>query len=614
MNSRSIIIQAFMVLIALIFAIRLFWIQVINDEYKIAAENNIVQKIIDYPFRGLVYDRDGELMVYNTPVYDLMVVPREVNLADSSELIKLLKIDHKTFEQNFNKAKRYSSILASKFVEQIPNEMFARIQDQLIQFDGFYALPRTVRGYQRNILSNTLGYVAEIDRRQLQRDTTNYYKGGDYVGKTGVEKQHEKKLRGRRGIRYKIVNVQGVEKGAFRNGEYDTASIPGQSIQLTIDTELQRYAERLLDGKVASLVAIDPKTGDILAMVSSPSYDPGLLSGRGLSENFPKINSDPLKPLFNRPLQAMYPPGSMFKTVQSLIAMQEKVVYPKEQIYCDGTLIGDLAPIGSYDVKKAITYSSNNYFYKVFKRTIEQGEDKSRFIDARLGLVKWRNYVSEFGLGDQLGVDIPNEQSGLVPDLAYYDRYIGKNRWAFSNIYSLSIGQGELLVTPIQMANLGATIANKGFFYQPHILKGIEGEPTLSYGKNELSINAEYFDVVIDGMEQVIQMGSGRRAFIPDLAICGKTSTVENPHGMDHSGFMGFAPKDDPQIAIAVYVEQAGWGGRAAASTASLVIEKYVKGEISRPWVEDFVLKGDFLDARQKKVLEEIRALEASGQ
>lgn len=604
MSGRGLIIQIFIIVIGLIFSIRLFSIQVIEDEYKLAAENNIVQKIVDYPFRGLIYDRAGELLVYNTPVYDLMIVPKEVQLKDSSALMTLLEIDHPTFVSRYQKARSYSSILASKFMEQIPNEMFARIQDKLVSFDGFYVLPRTVRGYEKSMLANTLGYVGEINRTQLRRDTTNYYKSGDYIGITGIEKQYEEKLRGKRGIRYKIVNVQGVVKGEFHDGEYDTASVPGQSIQLTIDTELQAYAEKLLKGKVAGLVALDPKTGEILAMVSSPSYEPHLLRGRDLGKNFQQIQSDSLNPLFNRPLQAMYPPGSMFKTIQSLIAMQEGQLGKYEQIYCDNTLIGDHAPIGSYNVVKAIQLSSNNYFYKVFKRVIEQGKHDSRYIDSRIGLEKWNDYISNFGLGRKLGVDIPNEQPGYVPDINFYDRVYGVNRWAFSNIYSLSIGQGELLVTPLQMANLGALLANRGYYYTPHIVKAVDGEGAVSPEMNDVGIDPKYFDVVIEGMEKVVSQGSGIRAYIQGIPVCGKTSTVENPHGMDHSGFMSFAPMDNPQIAIAVYVENAGWGGRAAASTASLVIEKYIKGEVSRPWLEEFVLKGDFLDDRQKRELE----------
>lgn len=602
MNARSFIIQGLILFIALIFSIRLFSIQVIDDDYKIAAQNNILQKIIDYPFRGLIYDRKGDLLVYNTPVYDLMIVPKEVDLADSSEMMGLLDIDHETFEAKYQKARRYSSILASKFVEQIPNEDFARIQDQLVKYPGFYPLPRSVRGYEKDILANTLGYIGEIDKRELNRDTTNYYRGGDYIGKIGIEKQYEDKLRGKRGVRYKIVNVQGVVKGEFKDGEYDTASVPGQSIQLTIDTELQQYAEKLLAGKVGSLVAIDPNTGEILAMVSAPSYDPSLLSGRSLSENGPTIMQDSLKPLFNRPLQAMYPPGSMFKTIQALIAMQEKKLYPTERIVCEGNLIGDHAPPGVYDVERAIQLSSNNYFYKVFKRVIEQGDHESRYIDARIGMEKWNEYISRFGLGHRLGVDIPNEQSGYIPDIQYYDRVYGTNRWAFSNIYSLSIGQGEVLVTPIQMANLGALLANRGHYYTPHIVKAIDDQGIIEPKLNDVGIDQTHFSSVIDGMQKMAE--SNFRVPIPDITVCGKTSTVENPHGMDHSGFMGFAPKENPQIAIAAYVENAGWGARAAAATASLVIEKYINGEVKRTWLEDFVYQGDFLDERQKRELE----------
>ncbi|WP_258100392.1 penicillin-binding transpeptidase domain-containing protein [Marinoscillum pacificum] len=602
MNARSFIIQGLILFIALVFSIRLFSIQVIDDDYKLAAQNNILQKIVDYPFRGLIYDRDGDLLVYNTPVYDLMIVPKEVDLEDSTAIMELLEIDHATFEAKYDKARRYSSILSSKFVEQIPNEDFARIQDQLVKYSGFYPLPRTVRGYEKSILANTLGYIAEVSRSEINRDTTNYYKGGDYIGKVGIEKQYEDKLRGKRGVRYKIVNVQGVVKGEFKDGEYDTASVPGQSIQLTIDSELQAYAEKLLAGKVGSLVAIDPKTGDILAMVSAPSYDPNQLSGRNLSEFGPSIMNDSLKPLFNRPLQAMYPPGSMFKTIQALIAMQENKLSPTEKIICDGSLIGDHAPPGIYDVERAIQLSSNNYFYKVFKRVIEQGDHDSRYIDARIGMEKWNDYISRFGLGNRLGVDIPNEQSGYIPDIQFYDRVYGTNRWAFSNIYSLSIGQGEVLVTPIQMANLGALLANRGHYYTPHIVKSIDDQGVIEPKLNDVGIDEVHFNSVIDGMQKMAE--SNFRVPIQDIIVCGKTSTVENPHGMDHSGFMGFAPKENPQIAIAAYVENAGWGARAAAGTASLVIEKYITGEINRPWLEEFVLKGDFLDERQKRELE----------
>ena len=507
-------------------------------------------------------------------------------------------IDKETFIEKYNTARKYSVIKPSIFIKQISNEEFAQIQDKLINFKGFYISARSVREYPHPVLSNALGYVGEISKGQLDRDTTNYYRMGDYIGISGIESSYEKTLRGQRGVKKRMVNVRGVEQGLYKEGRLDTLSVPGNNLISTIDLNLQQYAEKLLEGKVGSLVAIQPATGEILSIVSTPTYDPNILSGRGFSDNFQILSQDTLVPLFNRPIMAMYPPGSMFKTIQALIALQENVIDKDELIYSDGRLIGDLAPIGYYDVEEAITYSSNNYFFKVFRRIINQREDPSPYIDARFGLEKWRNYVVKFGLGVTLDIDIPNPKSGYVPTVGYYDRVYGQNRWKFSNIYSLSIGQGETLVTPLQMANLASVLANKGYFYTPHIIKSINenGLPDPKYTiKNDVGIDSVHFNPVINGMEQVVRIGSGRRAFMPQIAVCGKTSTVENPHGEDHSGFMGFAPKENPQIAIAVYVENAGWGGRAAASISSLVIEKYLTGEVKRKWLEEFVLKGDFL-------------------
>jgi len=597
-EGRKIIIQAVIIIIATTFLVKLFAIQVMNENYKLAAQNNIVQRITEYPYRGLIYDRDGKYLVVNEPIYDVMIVPMEVSKIDTTLFCEIFSIDKKTFIDNYKKAKEYSIIKPSVFLKMISNEEFASIQDRLIEFEGFYVRARSVRRYPHTCLANALGYVGEISKSQLEKDTTGYYQQGDYIGISGIELRYENDLRGVPGARYKMVNVQGIEKGDFRDGRLDTLSRPGASLVSTIDLELQQYAEKLLAGKAGSLVAIEPSTGEILSIVSSPSYDPNLLTGRKYSSNFMEIQSDTLVPLFNRPIMAMYPPGSMFKTVQALIAMQEKVLHAEELIYCDGSLIGDLAPIGTYDVRDAITFSSNNYFFKVFRRIINQGKAESPYIDARIGLENWRKYINAFGLGVQLDIDIPNAKSGLIPTVSYYDRYYGENRWKFSNIYSLSIGQGEVLVTPLQMANLAAIIANKGYFYHPHMIReiGINGQPQEKYlEKNYVGIDTVHFRPVIDGMEEVIRSGSGRRAYLTDIAICGKTSTAENPHGEDHSGFMAFAPKEDSKIAIAVYVENAGWGGRAAASIGSLVMEKYLRGEITRPWLEEFVLRGEFI-------------------
>lgn len=595
MRARSLIIRGLILFTVSVFAVRLFYIQILEEDYKIAAENNVVQKIVEYPFRGLVYDSNDSLVTYNSPVYDLMIVPKEAEINDTAAFCRMLEIDQEELQVKLRKARRYSSILASKFIEQVSDEQFARLQDQLINYPGFYVLPRTIRSYNTSSLANVLGYVGEVSGGFLRRDTTNYYKSGDYIGIGGIEKSYENYLRGRRGVTYKVVNVQGIIKDDYQDGEYDTLPTPGESVHLTIDLELQQYAEKLMEGKVGSVVAIEPATGRILALVSSPSYDPMLLSGKNLSKNFPALNSNEDKPLFNRPLQARYPPGSMFKTIQGIIAMHDGVVSSGEIITTDGSNIGDLAPPGPYNMIKAITRSSNNYFYLVMRRMVQKGEDSSPFIDSRIGLEKWRNYVMEFGLGRKLGVDLPNEYIGNVPTVDYYDRVYGAKRWKYSNIASLSIGQGELLVTPLQMANLGAIIANRGFFITPHVVDKIEGWPNPNVKKEILPFNSELYGSVIKGMEQVVMAGSGIRGYLDSLYLAGKTSTVQNPHGEDHSGFMGFAPIQDPKISIAAYVENAGQGGRAAVSVASLLAEKYVFGSVARPWLEEYVLEERYL-------------------
>ncbi|MEM6735441.1 MAG: penicillin-binding transpeptidase domain-containing protein [Bacteroidota bacterium] len=595
MIDRSLILRAIIVVIALIFAIRLFHIQIIDKDYKIAAENNVVQKTIEYPYRGLVFDNSDSLIIYNSPVYDLMVVPKEAEVKDTTSFCKMLGITEEGFKKKFEKAKNYSSILASIFQEQLSDTVFAKIQDQLINYSGFYVLPRTIRSYHIASMANILGYIGEVSRSHLDKDTTNYYRQGDYIGIGGIEKEYESNLRGRRGISYKVVNVQGVIKDRYRDGAYDTIPIPGENIHLTIDLQLQQYAEKLMKGKVGSVVALEPKTGRVLALVSAPSYDPQLLSGKNLSKFFPDLETNKDKPLFNRPLQARYPPGSMFKTIQGIIAMHEGVVQPDEIIKTDGSNIGDLAPPGKYWMEKAIQKSSNNYFYLIMRRVVEKGVRESQFLDARIGYEKWRNYVMEFGLGRKLEIDLPNEINGNVPSIEWYDGVYGVERWKYSNIASLSIGQGELLVTPLQMANLAAILANRGYFITPHVVERIENWPNQNIKKERLPFNPSLYQTVVTGMEMVVKAGSGRRGYMDSLRLAGKTSTVQNPHGEDHSGFMGFAPLDNPKIAVAAYVENAGQGGRAAVSVASLIAEKFVFGEVSRQWLEDYVLEEKYL-------------------
>ena len=605
MSSRVFVIRAFILLVVITFSIRLFSIQILDENYKIAAENNVVQKIVQYPYRGLVYDSRDSLVVFNSPVFDLMVVPKEASEMDTLEFCKLIGIEREDFESKMKKAKRYSSILASKFIEQISDSLFAVLQDRLVNYPGFYVLPRTIRSYETDGLANVLGYVGEVSGSFLQKDTSKYYRSGDYIGIGGLEKAYEDVLRGRRGATYKVVDVQGVIKDDFRQGRFDTLPDPGLDVKLTINLEIQQYAEKLMKGKVGSVVAIEPSTGNILALVSAPSYDPALLSGKPLSQNFPILIQDENKPLFNRPLQARYPPGSMFKTLQGVIAMHMGVVTKDEEITTDGSNIGDLAPPGKYKMEKAIRYSSNNYFYLVMRRMVQQGFEESAFLDSRIGFEQWREYVKMFGLGRRLGVDLPNEILGNVPSIDYYDRLYGANRWKYSNLGSLSIGQGELLVSPLQMANLGAILANRGSFITPHVVDEVNGQSNPNIKKEVLPFETRHFETIIDGMEKVVREGSGIRGYMDSLFLCGKTSTVQNPHGEDHSGFMGFAPKQDSRIAIAAYVENAGQGGRAAVSVASLIVEKYLFGKTKRPWLENYVIDELYLNHAPRPTIAE---------
>lgn len=609
-EDRKYIIRIFIVLIAAIFLVKTFSIQVLSDDYKAAAESNIIHAITEYPFRGLVLDRNNELLVYNEPIFDLEIVPKEVWVKDTLELCAILNISREEFESKVNAARRYSNIQPSVFEEQISNESFAKLQDRLIDFKGFYPKARTIRGYTNDGLGNVLGYIGEVSKRQLDRDTSAYYKQGDYLGITGLESSYEQFLRGRRGVKYKMVNVRRVEKGAFKNGDLDTLAIPGENLHLSIDKDLQLYAETLMEGKIGSVIAIEPSSGEILAFLSSPTYSPSLLSGRNFATNYKILTKDSLKPLFTRPLMATYPPGSIFKIVQGLIALEEGVIGEYEKIYCDGSLIGDHAPPGYYDLRKGIMLSSNNFFVKVFRRIVNQRPDLSQFEQAPIGLDHWQSQVNRLGLGAPLGIDLPNEKSGLMPGSKYYNRLYGANRWKFSNLTSVSIGQGEVLMTPIQMANLAAIMANRGHYYRPHIVRSI-GESDYQDPKYreriETGIRPENFPIIIQGMADVLR-GTAGRAVIKDIEVCGKTGTVENGKGEDHSVFMAFAPKDDPKIAIAVYVENAGQGGRAAASISSLLMETYIKGAHTRQWLEDYVMKGDFGD-RKKRVVEVVEEL-----
>ena len=597
-DSRKFIVGIAILLVGIIYLAKLFSIQVMNGNYKTAAESNITKKVEEYPYRGLIRDRNGKLIVFNKPVYDLMVVPKEALTTDTTRFCSLFGVTREEYVERMQKARAYSYGKPSAFKKQMSAEEFASVQDHLIDFPGFFIAPRTVRAYPNKVMASALGYIAEIDKGKLERDTSRYYRRGDYIGINGIEAKYEPYLRGKRGVRLKTVNVRGIVKGDYKGGEYDTLSVPGKDLMSTIDLSLQEYGEYLMQGKSGSIVAIEPATGEVLSIISGPTYDPNILSGRDFGKNYAALQTDSLIPLFNRPIMAQYPPGSMFKMVQALVGLQEGVITPHSRFQCNRALIACHGPHSNEDLRGAIKVSCNPYFYNTFRRIINQEVSDNTFKDSNIGLSLWADYIERFGLGQRLNIDLPGEKGGNVPRPSFYDRVYGEGRWKFSTIFSLAIGQGELGVSPLQMANLAAIIGNRGHYYTPHLVKKIgSGDKLPQYlVKHETGVAPEHFTVVADAMEEVIQSGTGQyRAKIKDIAVCGKTSTVQNPHGEDHSGFIAFAPKNNPQIAVAVYVENAGQGARAAAAIASLMVEKYLKGEIERKRIEEYVLKGEFI-------------------
>lgn len=602
-EGRKEIIQIAFIAVAVIFLVKLFFIQVIDREYGELAKSNAILKEIDPPVRGLIRDRNGKLLVFNTPEFDLEIVRKEVKELDSARFCEVFDMTIEQLRKQFKelRAKReYSPVKPTVFIKQLSNHDFAKIQDRIDEFKGFYIKPRSTRAYTTKAMANQLGYVSEISREQLARDKENIYRQGDEIGQSGLEAYYEKYLRGKGGVRYLLRNVNGVVKGPFDDGRADTLSIPGQDLISTVDIDLQEYGEYLMNGKSGSVIAIEPATGEILAMVSGPSYDPTMLTGRNYSENFKLISSDTNKPLFNRPLMAQYRPGSIFKIAQAMVALQEGVISPDTRVPCDRSIIGCHGPHSNEDLRGAITHSCNPYFYQALRRMVNQGKSDNPFDDTRIGMLEWSKHISSFGFGKPLGIDLPNEKGGLVPSVGYYDRAYGGRPWKFSNIYSISIGEGENLVVPLQMANFAATIANKGYYITPHLIKSIgdTGKPLPQYmEKHYTTIDPKNFEIAADAMERVVASGTGQyRAKLKDVIVCGKTGTVQNEPRPDHSVFIAFAPKENPKIAVSVYVEYSGQGARAAASIASLMIEKYLYGATKRPTVEEYVLKGDFLD------------------
>ncbi len=604
-EDRKFVILGIFLVIGLIFLGRLFFIQVVDDSYQLSANNQALRSITQYPVRGLIYDRKGQLLVYNEAAYDLMVVPSKVNDFDTAAFCNLLQITDSVFETKISKARKYSRYRPSVFQKQIPASDWALISERLYKFNGFYGEKRTLRKYPKATSAHILGYISEVGGSDIEKD--NYYKSGDYIGKRGLEKEYESVLRGVRGKKVLMVDVHNRVKGSYRSGLYDTLPIAGKNLVSSIDRDLQAYGEKLMQGKRGSIVAIEPATGEILAMVSAPSYDPNLLVGRPRSKNYKVLQqNDSLNPLFNRTINAMYRPGSIFKIVQSLIALDEGVIKEETRFKCNRSIIGCHGSHTNDDLVGAIQHSCNPYFYQVYKRLIQRGEKSNIFKDANLGLNRWQERVKKFGFGVRLETDLPGLKKGLVPDPAFYNRWYGENRWAFSTIYSNSIGEGELQVVPIQMANLAATIANKGYYYQPHLVKSI-GEDSVKRPefteRVDTEVDSSFFNPVIEAMYKVVNEtgGTARRARIDSIVVCGKTGTVQNDPWPDHSVFMAFAPMKNPKIAIAVYVEYSDFGGTWAAPISSLMIEQYLTGETTRPDKEKRITDAQFLDIYEGK-------------
>jgi penicillin-binding protein 2 len=561
--------------------------------YRLSADNNVLRYVTQYPARGLIYDRNGKLLVYNQAAYDLMVVPGQTTKIDTLEFCRLLGITINSFRERIKTARNYSKRAQSVFLKMISAEDYARLQEKLFEYPGFYVQPRTLRKYARPIGAHLLGYVSEVDESIIRKEP--YYKAGDYIGKLGIEEAYEKELRGKRGVKIFLVDVYGRIKGSYADGRLDTVAVQGNDVTSTLDAELQEYGELLMNNKTGSIVALEPKTGDVLALVSSPNYDPALLVGRVRSDNFAKLNSDTIfRPLFNRALQASYPPGSTFKPINGLIGLQEKVITPSTMFGCNrGYLFVSCHVHNSpLDLKNGIANSCNSYFCQTFRRILENP------IYPAIGdaYMQWKGYLDQFGFGKRLGIELTNELPGLVPSTAYFDKFYGKNRWKALTVISMAIGQGELGTTPLQMANMSAAIANRGYYYIPHIVRSISNVKSISekyLRKNMIGIDSSNFEEIILGMEAAVNGEAGataRVAALKDITVCGKTGTAQNPHGKDHSVFVAFAPKDNPRIAIAVYVENSGFGATYAAPVASLMIEKYLKREITNKDMEQYIL------------------------
>ncbi|MDR1056036.1 MAG: penicillin-binding protein 2 [Prevotellaceae bacterium] len=600
---KRVIIVIFLIS-ALVLVIRLFQIQVLDDSYKVTALNNAFRYEVQYPARGLIYDRNKDLLVENKTTYDIMIIPRELKAFDTTELCSIFQIGREQADAEFKKLTNRRAFQAVPFLKQVSAELCAGFLEKEYKFPGFYAQARTLRVYPHKVTGNLLGYIQEADSSAMKKDS--YYKSGDYIGKSGIEESYEQVLRGQKGESIYLRDIHNQIKGSYAEGEYDKQAVAGYNLITTIDVDLQEYGQLLMQNKLGSVVAIEPATGEVLAMISSPGFDPATMSGLNRRSNYIALRNDPTRPLFDRTIMSSTnPPGSVFKIVNGMVGLQEGVLrsdmrYPCAGGYPYGRGVKCHAHFSPINMIQSIQVSCNAYYCYVFRNIIENPKYPS--LDSALN--SWRAKVQQLGFGRQLGIDLPNEKGGILPTTTLYDKIHGKGRWKALSIISLSIGQGEIGATTLQLANLCAIIANRGFYYIPHIVKEIESDSIAididpKYKQLQKSgINHEYFDDIVQGMYLAVNGGAGstaRRVRLPDIEVCGKTGTAQNPHGKDNAVFICFAPRENPKIAIAVYVENAGFGGTHAAPIAALMVEKYLKGKITRTDLEIQVLSSNFI-------------------
>ena len=596
LEKRKYVIGGFISVIVIIFLIRLFNLQVSDGTYKENAESNAFFRKVLYPSRGLIYDRNGRLVVLNQPEYDVMLIPKDLGgQFDTLGLCEVLNISKEELMEKWADMKNprknpgYSAYTPQKLMSHLSQEDYGRLQEKLYLFPGFYVQKRNVREYATHSAANILGNIREVNAKDVEND--RYYRSGDYTGDLGVEKSYEPFLRGVKGVEILMKDALGRIKGKYEDGVHDVIPVAGRDLTLGIDMDLQEYGERLMQGKIGAIVAIEPQTGEILCMVSSPTYDPSLLVGSGRGKNYATLVADKYKPLYDRALQGAYPPGSTFKPTQGLIFLQEGTItpatsYPCYHGYVNGLRVGCHSHGSPIPLKPAIATSCNAYFCWGFKNFVDR-----RGSTPTAQFEKWKNYMVEMGYGYRLGVDLPSESRGFIPNPEFYSKSFRGRNWSANSIISVSIGQGEVLATPLQIANLAATIANRGWFITPHVVKEVSDTviDAKYREKRRPSIKKEYYEQIAEGMRMAVTGGTCRLANLPGLEVCGKTGTAQNPHGKDHSAFMGFAPLSNPRIAVAVYVENAGFGATYGVPIGSLIIEKYLNGSIAteRQYLEE---------------------------